>query len=248
MSRSTARVLALVAVVSSGIPACSPPASSEVPLVLLFTGHGTSSNDVAAVEGVLQRMHVAYASVTSAQLTGMSQAQLMGYRLMIVPGGDFIAMGDSLTSNTTATIHDAVQGGLNYLGICAGAFLAGMASYNSLDLTSGVRFDFYSAERRGIRKAAVAISGVDGPPLDQYWEDGPQLPGWGAVVARYPDGSPAVVEGISGQGWVILTGIHAEAPESWRRGMTFATPASVDNAYAAVLIDAALHGKRLSHY
>ena len=88
----------------------------------------------------------------------MSESQLMAYRLMIIPGGNFIDMGNSLTPSTTANIHNAVQGGLNYLGICAGGFLAGHASYNSLNLTSGVRFDFYAEVNRGIHKAAVAIS------------------------------------------------------------------------------------------
>jgi glutamine amidotransferase-like uncharacterized protein len=172
----------------------------------------------------------------------------MAYRLLIVPGGNSIAIGDGLTSYTTANIHSAVQGGLNYLGICAGAFLAGHSPYNSLNLTSGVQFDFYADERRGIRKAAVAISGIGKPAFEHYWEDGPQFTGWGAVVGKYPDGTPAIVEGSSGKGWVILTGVHPEAPANWRRGMTFTTPASVDNAYAATLINAALHGTRLPHY
>jgi hypothetical protein len=60
--------------------------------------------------------------------------------------------------------------------------------------------------------------------------------------------TPAVVQGRSGRGWVILSGIHAEAPESWRRGMHFSTPASADNAYARTLIDAALRGISLPHF
>ncbi|MBO0721013.1 MAG: hypothetical protein J2P41_09330, partial [Blastocatellia bacterium] len=47
---------------------------------------------------------------------------------------------------------------------------------------------------------------------------------------------------------VILSGIHPEAPESWRRGLSFTTPASVENAYAATLIRAALNRVRLEHY
>ena len=140
-----------------------------------------------------------------------------------------------------------MHSGLNYLGICAGAFLAGRAPYNSFGLT-GVRFAFYSAERRGVRKAAVAITRVDRAPIEHYWEDGPELSGWGAVVGRYPDGTPAIVEGASGKGWVILTGIHAEAPETWRRGMTFATSAAAANGDAVALIDAALERKVLPHY
>ncbi len=59
-----------------------------------------------------------------------------------------------------------------------------------------MQFGFYDAVRR-VHKTAVAVTVAGGPTLDQYWEDGPQLTGWGAVVAKYPDGTPAVVEGAS---------------------------------------------------
>ena len=178
----------------------------------------------------------------------MSESQLMAYRLMIVPGGNYITMGDSLTPGTTANIQNAVQGGLNYLGICAGGILAGNATCNNLNLTSGVRFGFYAEVNRGIHKAAVAIDFVDAPALEHYWEDGPEFTGWGEVVGKYPDGTPAIVQGTSGMGWVILCGVHPEAPANWRSGMTFATPASVDNAYAGTLIEAALNRTRVGHY
>jgi hypothetical protein len=67
----------------------------------------------------------------------------------------------------------------------------------------------------------------------------------GATIAKYPDGTPAVVQGTFGNGWVILVGVHPEAPETWRRGMAFTTPASRSRAYAATLIDAALNRKPL---
>lgn len=231
------------------LAACAPDVPSSPPSILLFAGTGTSPNDVAAVESILDANHLGFATATSAQLNDMSEERLMAYRLMIVPGGNFITIGESLTTGTTAKIRGAVQGGLNYLGLCAGAFLAGDggAHYASFDLTSGVRFEFYSAERAGTRKAAVPIAAVGAPTLEQYWEDGPQLSGWGAVVAKYPDGTPAVAQGTSGKGWVLLSGVHPEAPDSWRRGMTFTTPASVDNTYALTLIDAALTGKQLPH-
>ena len=177
----------------------------------------------------------------------MGELRMRGYRLLIVPGGNFIDIGNHLTPGTSAHIRNAVQKGLNYLGICAGGFLAGNSGFNGFNLTSGVRFGFYSAEKRGIRKAAVAIAGAGGPTLEQYWEDGPQFTGWGEVVGKYPDGTPAVVEGRYGSGWVVLSGVHAEAPASWRRGMTFHTPVSEDNAYAGMLIRAALNRESLSH-
>ena len=216
--------------------------------VLLFNGTGTSSNDVVAVETILRSNGLDYSTVNSSHLNKMGEAQIRGYRLLIVPGGNFIEIGNGLTSNATTNIRNAVQHGLNYLGICAGGFFAGNSGYNGLNLTSGVRFKFYSAEDRGIRKAAVAISSAGSPTLDQYWEDGPQFTGWGAVVGKYPDGTPAIVEGTFGSGWVVLTGVHPEAPRDWRRGMTFHTPVSVDNAYAGTLIQAALNRAPLSHY
>jgi hypothetical protein len=116
-----------------------------------------------------------------------------------------------------------------------------------LNLTSGVQFPFYAAAR-SVRKTVVPITIAEGPTLDQYWEDGPQLTGWGAVVAKYPDGTAAVVQGTFGKGWVVLTGVHPEAPESWRHGMTFNTTATADNAFAATLINAALNRTPLSDF
>jgi glutamine amidotransferase-like uncharacterized protein len=224
-------------------------ASSGLVPILLFDGTGTSPGDVAAVETILNSNHLNYSTVNSSQLNHMSESQLRGYRLLIVPGGNFINIGNSLNASTTATVRNAVQNGLNYLGICGGGFFAGNSGYyNGLNLTSGVSFSFYSAENQGMRKAAVAIAGPGAPTLDQYWEDGPQFSGWGAVVGKYPDGTPAIVEGAFGSGWVILAGVHPEAPPGWRHGMAFTTPASVDNAYAGTLVQAALNGTSLSHY
>jgi hypothetical protein len=92
------------------------------------------------------------------------------------------------------------------------------------------------------------VTGVNAAPVEHYWEDGPELSGWGTVVGKYPDGTPAVVEGESGQGWMILVGVHPEAPETWRRGMTFTTPASIANAHAETLVRAALTRSSLPHY
>lgn len=229
------------------LSACGPPASTTVPPILLFSGRGTSPNDVAAIERILSDKHFSYATADSAQLNAMSPQQLRAHRLLIIPGGNYVAIGENLTPTATANIRAAVNDGLSYLGICAGALLAGDAKSNSLNLTSGVRFDFYSLVNQNIHKAAVAVTDADGTTLDHYWEDGPQLSGWGDVVARYPDGTPAIVEGDRGMGRVILCGVHPEAPDNWRTGLTFATPTSASHAYASRLIDAALYRTQLPH-
>jgi len=249
------RHLFCIALFAISLSGCDRPGASAVPLtsgrvppVLLFNGTGTSANDVAAIETLLEKSGIAYSTADSAQLDAMSAARLRNYHLVIIPGGDFTLIGTGLRKETSAKLRDAVQHGVNYIGICGGAFFAGRSPYNGLNLTSGVQFGFYSAEARGVRKAAVLIAGAGTPTLDQYWEDGPQLTGWGAVVGRYPDGTPAVVQGQSGDGWIILTGVHPEAPESWRGGMDFTTPASVDHAYAVTLIRSALERRPLPHF
>jgi hypothetical protein len=238
-----------LAAITAACAACgvrADPASGGAAQVLLFDGAGTSPNDVAAVETVLRRNRLAYATVGSFRLNRMSESQIRQYRLLIVPGGNFIHIGRNLTQGATAAVRHAVENGLNYVGICAGAFFAGDSPYNGLNLTSGVRFGFYAAEARGIHKAAVPVAAAGTPVLDQYWEDGPQLTGWGATVGSYPDGTPAIVEGAVGHGWVVLSGVHPEAPAAWRHGMDFRTPADADNAYAGTLILAALNRTPLS--
>jgi len=232
---------------SSTTAVANPPASNAAPVVLLFDGHGTSPGDVTALERILSESHVGYSTADSPRLEGMSESELRAYRLLLVPGGNFVEIGNGLTSSATTRLRNAIQHGLNYFGVCGGAFFGGNSPYNGLNLTSGVRFGFYAAEGHGIRKAAVPIAVAGAPTLEHYWEDGPQLTGWGDVIGKYPDGTPAIVEGTFGDGWVLLSGIHPEAPESWRRGLTFTTPASVDNAYAASLIDAAVNRTRLAH-
>jgi len=227
---------------------------SKLPLnsgaaILLFSGTGTSPNDVKAFETLLNDNHLTYSIINSTALNAMTEQQLMRYKLLIVPGGNFIDMGKSLTDSAAARIHNAVKLGLNYHGVCAGGFLAGGSKYyRCFNLTSGVQFGLYSVSAKGVRKAAVDITYPDRTSLQHYWEDGPELTGWGKVAAKYPDATPAVVEGRSGEGWVILTGIHAEAPENWWDGITFNGSVADNNAYAVKLIRAALNRQTMAHY
>ena len=224
-----------------------PPAIAAEP-VLLFNGTGTSA-DVSAVEAVLDTLGVGYTTADSSQLNALSEQQLAGYKLLIVPGGNSITIGENLNQETTSNIRGAVGSyGLHYLGLCAGAFFGGSSIYNGVDLTGGVSFNFYAAEFENIHKEPVEISLPSGSPLDVYWQDGPQLSGWGSVVAKFPDGTPAIVEGQSGKGFVILTGVHPEAPASWRGSMIFTTSESTDLAYAGTIIQAALSGTPLAHF
>src|SRR5262249_43655553 len=160
--------------------ATSKPTAADI---LLFNGRGTSPNDVAALEHILREHGLHYSTASSARLDAMSKSELKTYRLIVVPGGNFVDIGNGLTKNTTTKLRGAIESGLGYLGICAGAFFAAASPYNGLNLTDGVWFPFYTLESRGIRKAPVSVNTADAT-LEVYWEDGPQLTGWGQPVAR----------------------------------------------------------------
>ena len=236
------------AVVPSGSANESVAPTTESVSILIFDGTGTSSTDVTAVENVVSSAGFAYHTADSSQLDDMTQAELAAYKLFIVPGGNSITIGENLSSKATSTVHDAVANGLNYLGFCAGSFFGGFSKYNGLDLTSGVWFDFYADYYKGINKAAVSISFPKQAALEIYWQDGPELAGWGKIVGKYSNGESAIVEDYWGSGFVILSGVHPEAPASWRTGIKFITPLDVDLAYAETLVKAALNRTMLPHY
>jgi glutamine amidotransferase-like uncharacterized protein len=242
-THSTRRALTLALL---SLAACGPPTSN--PDILLFTGTGASPGDVAAIKKILRRNTLSFATADTRALNEMSQDRLSAYRLLIIPGGNFEIMGNALIPAASSNIRASVEAGLNYLGVCAGAFYAGASPYNGANLTNGVSFGFYAISADGVRKAAVPIATPDGQTLEHYWEDGPELSGWGEAVALYPDQTPAIVQGRVGEGCVILSGTHPEADESWRRGMRFSTSAAATNAYASRLILAALNGERLAHF
>jgi glutamine amidotransferase-like uncharacterized protein len=219
--------------------------TSTKPPILLFNGTGTSSSDVSAVESILNTLKLGYSTVNTSQMNSMSETTLKSYKLLIVPGGNSITIGKYLTKAATTNIHNAVNGGLHYLGICAGAFFGGYSIYNGLNLTGGVWFNLYSSNTS---KQVVDILFPNGTVYDMYEQDGPELAGWGSIVGKYSDGKPAIAEGKFGYGWVILSGVHPEAPASWRTGMDFTTSVATDQAYAAKLVTYALNGTWLPHF
>src|SRR5689334_864188 len=113
MKRRSIRILSCIATIA--LASCAPPGPNEPAPILLFNGTGASPNDVKAVEAILKERQLKYAIVNSRQLNRMSESQLLAYRLMIIPGGNYITVGNSLNPAATTNIHNAVQGGLNYL-------------------------------------------------------------------------------------------------------------------------------------
>src|SRR5262245_48818778 len=99
MSISPTQVLACIGALMIYYP--PTPESNNAAQILLIDGTGTSPNDVKAIEAVLKGMHLNYATADSRHVNRMSVSELMAYRLMIIPGGNYLAMGNSLAPGTT---------------------------------------------------------------------------------------------------------------------------------------------------
>ena len=63
--------------------------------ILLFTGTGTSPDDVKAIETLLAGNHLDFSTVSSFELNGMHEKDLRRYLLLIIPGGNFVDIGNS---------------------------------------------------------------------------------------------------------------------------------------------------------
>ena len=95
---------------SSQLTAVTPavpllPAIAASQPVLLFNGTGTSS-DVSAVEGVLSNLSIGYNTANSAQIEALSEQQLAGYKLIIIPGGNSITIGQNLSAAVASNIRE----------------------------------------------------------------------------------------------------------------------------------------------
>lgn len=212
--------------------------ANAVATAMLYNGTGSSPTDVIALGNILTSMGISYDLVNSAQLNAMPRTTIASYKLIVMPGGNSIDMGKSLTYAATANVRSAVKDyGISYIGFCAGAFMAESSTmYNVFNLTPSY-FDFYNYNVINI----VRTTHADGRQRDLVYWQGPWVNGFGTVVAKYPNGRAAIAQGKSGRGYVIVSGVHPEAPADWRYGMSAdGDGVEADVNYTRVLINAAI--------
>lgn len=215
--------------------------------VLLYVGAGATSGSIASLKKQIINLGLSYTTANSAQINAMTRQQFATYKLIAWPGGNSITAGNSLTKATTTNIHNAVvYDGVSYIGFCAGAFMAAKSSrYNTFNLAS-TGFGFY---KQGAIET-VSLTFPSGSPMDVVYWDGPELRGFGEALADYPDGDAAIAQGFLGpnSGFVVLTAVHPEAPPTWSVAGYTVEKAAIANAYARVLITAAINKTPLPHF
>lgn len=190
---------------------------------LLFNGQGTWSTEVSSLMNIMHEHGMTYKAVGSAELDGMSVDEIAEYGMLIIPGGSGGTIAGSVSADTHARLREAVQKrGVGYIGFCAGAFVAAApapapgrdVSYG-FGVVDGPVMDYYYLENQGTSMAMTMATFADGSKRDLLWYGGPVTPNTpGGVIAKYPNGDPAITQIWSGKGFVIVSGPHPAAPRS----------------------------------
>ncbi|MBI3557293.1 MAG: hypothetical protein HY074_13600 [Deltaproteobacteria bacterium] len=225
------------------------PTRSYITGALIFNGKGTSASDANSLVKIIESKGLSYKVVNSDALNAMSVDDLAKYGVIVWPGGHANQMTDSLTYETRRNIRKAVrESGVNFAGFCAGAWMGvgdDIPLRGDLDigfaLLPGKLLAEYFPNGKEPTAEMVQTSFADGSQRDLVWWGGPITPNIpGGVVAKYPDGSPEITQAFSGNGFVVLTGTHPEAPQGWRDGEGLSDKDGLDFELAWKLVNSAL--------
>jgi len=197
------------------------PGRSYTTGVLVFTGDGTWGTEIGDLEALLDAHGVTYQEATSAQLDAMSAQDMAAFGVIYIPGGEGGTEAGDTQPQTHANLRTAVQQlGVSYVGFCAGAFVAvapaptngGDVSYG-FGVVDGPVLDYYTGPGSDQTYEQTLESYPDGTTENILWYGGPVTLSTG-VIARYPTGDPAISEIWSGNGLVIIGGVHPDLSQA----------------------------------
>jgi glutamine amidotransferase-like uncharacterized protein len=217
--------------------------------VLIFNGDSIWVSEADSIESILQDHRVSYQEVDSKGLDQMTLDQITSYGLLIIPGGYAPTVTASLSHQTHEILREAVQDrGMNYLGFCAGAWLAvapapppGQDVSYGLGLIDGPLLTENYLEKEGFEFKIVPAEFPGGSKRNLLWYGGPITPEIsGGVVARYPDGTPAITQVHSGLGFLTLSGLHPTATPGILSVLGFSDLSAVAPDFTWALLDSSM--------
>jgi hypothetical protein len=216
-------------------PPATPPARTFSTDVLIFTGDGTWSTEIADAETLLTSHAATYQEATSAQLDAMSAQDMAEFGVIFIPGGEGGTEAESVSATTHANLRTAVQQlGVSYVGFCAGAFVAvapapaaGQDVSYGFGVVNGSLLNEYAGPGTNQDYEETLNTFASGSTENILWYGGPIVPNTG-VIAKYPTGDPSINEQWSGSGLVILAGLHPDLSQATldSLGVTPDTPAT----------------------
>ena len=243
-----------------GSPQFSAPFSSpgdDHTEVLIYGGPGSWASEVESLKVILYNHGASYQEVSPAQLNSMSLDELTQSNLIIFPGGDAPTVTLNLSAETHAKLREAVQQrGMSYLGFCAGAWLAVApaplphqdVSYG-LGIVDGPVLEPNYLSKEGRHFALSKASFPDGTQRDLLWYGGPITPNVaGGVIAKYPDGSPAISQIWSGKGLVMVSGLHPTATQAILEVLGLINRDAIAPDFAWKMLDGVIHRKPLAAF
>lgn len=223
---------------------------------LIYNGDGAAAADWQVLVQLVKDHGLTYETASSSELNQMSVDEIANFAMIIWPGGYAGVASKSLSGQTRINVQKAIrERGVSFIGFCAGAFIA--MNSPSASPTEAPSYGFSILPNNGIlpefephahapsahdhdneSPIPEAITLQDGRTLDLVFYGGPYFPAAAEVLAKYKDGTPAIIQAKAGNAFVILSGPHPEAPASWvkssdRDGL------DQDRAYAWQLIEAA---------
>jgi hypothetical protein len=103
--------------------------------------------------------------------------------------------------------------------------------------------------KQGLTLAMLSSSFPGGRHRDLLWYGGPITPEIpGGVLARYPDGTPAITQILSGNGFVIISGLHPALPRESITALGLEDSDGSDEDFAWQLLEAMIQKRPLQAF
>jgi len=181
------------------------------PTIAIYQHHPEASHDCG--RGIALAVQSKYRVVLFNE-TNCTDEFLSSVDIVAFPGGigDADKYYEFFKRKTANRIADFIDRGGRYLGICMGAYWAGL---NYFDLLDGVdAIQYIKRPTADVRRSYGTVAPVtwNGVPYDMYFYDGCTFtPGNYQTVATYANGEPmAIVKNRVG-----LIGCHPESQQYW---------------------------------
>jgi glutamine amidotransferase-like uncharacterized protein len=232
-------------------------ASNQKTDVLVYGGPGTWRAEIASLKKILADHGATYEVVTNSDMDSFSVEDFLKFHAVLFVGGDAPTVTRALSAETHAHLREAVQEhGLDYLGFCAGAWMAvapapepGHDTTYGLGVVSGPLLQLNYLSKSGKEHALDDAVFPDGSHRKLLWYGGPITPDIpNGVVARYSDGTPAITQIRSGKGFVIISGLHPAATQPILDYLKLYEREAIDPDFAWQLLDAVIHRQPLSTF
>jgi len=183
---------------------------------LVYDGPGLCDG---CAEAAAAAVRLAGLDVVMAGPEALEPDRLQRFDLVVVGGAEAtLDIRRGMTKAQFRALRNYVRDGGRYLGLCAGAYLAG-AVLDDAGRVPGLRLfdgDAYPASPYAARVEPVTWNGRVVALYTQEAAGFELGSGFdGEIVATYADGSPAAVLARSGAGAIGLSGPHPEATADW---------------------------------